>query len=150
MYIISKNWHRYWFNYIWQSAAAGLVTAIAIYIFYDLVGLFILAGVGSTFFTIFALPNNRTARSRNILGSYVISIIVGLFCFNYFFSYVSGGLSVGLSTFLMVLTDTEHPPAAGIALGLALAVNNGIVYRPENDRVTGRGIKSWPWLSTMV
>ena len=29
-------------------------------------------------------------------------------------------LSVGLSIFLMVLTRTEHPPAAGTALGLVI------------------------------
>ena len=29
-------------------------------------------------------------------------------------------LSVGLSALLMVLTDTEHPPAAGTALGLVV------------------------------
>ena len=39
-------------------------------------------------------------------------------------SHVAGDLlavlSVGLSIFLMVLTRTEHPPAAGTALGLVV------------------------------
>ena len=37
--------------------------------------------------------------------------------------YISGlgaALSVGMSIFLMVITDTEHPPAAGTALGLVI------------------------------
>jgi CBS-domain-containing membrane protein len=29
-------------------------------------------------------------------------------------------VSVGLAIFVMVLTNTEHPPAAGVALGLVL------------------------------
>ena len=33
---------------------------------------------------------------------------------------VFGAMSVGLAIFLMVITDTEHPPAAGLALGLIL------------------------------
>lgn len=31
-----------------------------------------------------------------------------------------GAISVGLSIFLMVITDTEHPPAAGLALAFVL------------------------------
>jgi CBS-domain-containing membrane protein len=33
---------------------------------------------------------------------------------------VFGALAVGLAIFVMVITDTEHPPAAGLALGLVL------------------------------
>ena len=29
-------------------------------------------------------------------------------------------LAVGLSIFIMVITDTEHPPASGTALGVAI------------------------------
>ena len=29
-------------------------------------------------------------------------------------------LAVGLSIFVMVVTDTEHPPASGTALGIAM------------------------------
>ena len=37
-----------------------------------------------------------------------------------YISDVGAALSVGLSIFLMVITDTEHPPAAGTALGLVI------------------------------
>ncbi len=33
---------------------------------------------------------------------------------------VTGGLAVGVAIFIMVMTNTEHAPAAGIALGLTL------------------------------
>jgi CBS-domain-containing membrane protein len=35
-------------------------------------------------------------------------------------SIVFGALSVGLTIFLMVVTDTEHAPATSVALGLML------------------------------
>ena len=121
IYIISKNLRERWVNYVWQSAAAGIITTLVLYIFFELVALIILAGVGSTIFTIFALPRNRTANTRNIIGSYLICIAVGLFCIYITKPSLSGGAAIGISTFLMVITDTEHPPAAGVALGLSMA-----------------------------
>ncbi len=121
IYLISKNLRERWVNYVWQSAAAGIITIIVLYIFFELIALIILAGVGSTIFTIFALPFNRTANTRNIIGSYLICIVVGLFCIYITNPSLSGGAAIGISTFLMVITDTEHPPAAGVALGLSMA-----------------------------
>ena len=37
-----------------------------------------------------------------------------------YISDLGAALSVGMSIFLMVITDTEHPPAAGTALGLVI------------------------------
>ncbi len=155
MYILSKNLKKYWQNYIWQSAAAGIITGISIYIFSDIVGLFILASVGSTFFTIFALPNNRTAATRNIIGSYIISIFVGYISYIYFPSFIRGGIAVGLATFLMVITDTEHPPAAGVALGLAAEKSMDIISKGAIFAIVGAILCSLiryllkPWLKDL-
>lgn len=119
-YILSKKLKERWFNYVWQSAFAGLLTFFILYVYLELIQLIILVGVGSTFFTIFALPENRTANARNIFGSYLICVFVGLLCIFPTSQSIGGGLAVGLSTFLMVITDTEHPPAAGVALGLSM------------------------------
>ena len=35
-----------------------------------------------------------------------------------FVSWLIGALAVGLSIFIMTVTNTEHPPAAGTALGI--------------------------------
>ncbi len=128
VYILSKKLKERWFNYFWQSAAAGLITFAALYVFLEVIQLIILAGVGSTFFTIFALPGNRTASNRNIIGSYIICVTVGLFCIYTVSQSLGGGLAVGLSALFMVITDTEHPPAAGVALGLSLAPNIESAY----------------------
>ena len=37
-----------------------------------------------------------------------------------FILWVTVALSVGLSIFLMTITNTEHPPAAGVALGFVV------------------------------
>jgi len=91
-----------------------------LYVFFELVFLIVLAGVGSTFFTVFALPNIRTSSDRNVIGSYIICVLVGVFCFYLSPVIVSGGVAIGIAAFLMVTTDTEHPLAAGVALGLSI------------------------------
>lgn len=120
-YLLSRHFTENWTNYVWQSLAAGLVSFVVIWIFSELIGLIILASIGSTFFTVFALPNNRTAQPRNVIGSYLICVLIGLACCFISSASISGGIAVGAAAFLMVITDTEHPPAAGIALGMALS-----------------------------
>jgi len=120
IYIISKSLKEKWFNYLWQSISAGAITFLMLYVFSEVIALIILAGVGSTFFTIFALPKLRTASNRNIIGSYLICITVGLFCTYIYLPSLSGGVAISVATLLMVITDTEHPPAAGVALGLSM------------------------------
>ncbi|MFW6237805.1 MAG: HPP family protein [Halanaerobiales bacterium] len=155
MYIISKNFKKHWQNYLWQSVAVGITTGVFLYIFANIIGLIILAGVGSTFFTIFALPNNRTANTRNIIGSYIITILVGISCFYIFSPMISGGMAVGLSTLLMVVTDTEHPPAAGIALGLAMAAGSNVIVRGSIMALISAFVASFlryilkPWLKDL-
>ncbi|MBM3939478.1 MAG: HPP family protein [SAR202 cluster bacterium] len=92
----------------------------------------LLAVIASTAFVLFALPENRTAHPRNALGGHAVGLLVGAS-----FALVSDGAlsldravnadilfvlsaaaSVGLSMLLMVATNTEHPPAAGTALGI--------------------------------
>jgi CBS-domain-containing membrane protein len=92
----------------------------------------LLAVIASTAFILFALPENRTANPRNVLGGHAAGLLVGL-AFALFLddaataSSLVGGdllfplsaaLSVGASMFVMAATNTEHPPAAGTALGL--------------------------------
>ena len=74
------------------------------------------------------------SRSRFLIGGYLVGIAAGLLCYylsslalltrisivHEYSLVVFGSLSVGLAIFAMVITDTEHPPAAGLALGLIL------------------------------
>ena len=119
-YIISRRLRTNWMNYIWQCAVAGFFTFLVFFVFSELIGIIVLASIGSTFFTVFALPGNRTAKPRNVIGSHVLCSLIGLACCPIHSLSLSAGVAVGAAAFLMVITDTEHPPAAGIALGLAM------------------------------
>ena len=121
LYLLSKNIKDKWSNYVLQSAVAGIATVFFLFIFYEIVSLIIIASVGSTFFTVFATPELKTAQTRNVICSYVICVFVGICCFNLSPVVFSGGLAVGAAAFFMVTTDTEHPPAAGVALGLSIS-----------------------------
>ena len=118
MRVLSKSFEEKWKNYIWQSIGAGL-SIIMLVAFKDLIGLVLVAAAGSTAFTVFGIPHNRTAKTRNIMGGYVICGLLGLACSFFSPIWFGGGVAVALSSFFMVLVDVEHPPAAGAALGLA-------------------------------
>ncbi len=119
MNILSKSFGEKWQNYVWQSAGAGLSIIILLIVFTDVIGLVLVAAAGSTAFTVFALPHNRTAKTRNIVGGHVLCVVVGLLSSYFAPVWLAGGLAVSFGSFLMVLFDAEHPPAAGSALGLA-------------------------------
>ncbi|MCD4671922.1 MAG: HPP family protein, partial [Anaerolineaceae bacterium] len=62
---------------------------------------------------------------RNVIGGQITGIIVGSLCAliphqQVLQSVAVYSLSVGLSMFIMVVMDTEHPPASGTALGIAM------------------------------
>ncbi len=90
-----------------------------------------IASFGATAFSIFALPHIRTSRPRSVMGGYTIGIILGVVLNlmagylytkqGFFVAYsIMGAVAVGLSLLMMTMTNTEHPPAAGLALGLVL------------------------------
>lgn len=92
------------------------------------------AALGSSSFIVFTMPGTRSSNPRFLVGGYLVAIFTGTVC-NFsaridvvqqlfpsaevaypFFSAVS----VGAAIFLMVITNTEHPPAGGVALGLVI------------------------------
>ncbi len=85
-----------------------------------------IASLGATVFILFTMPHIRSSRPRYVIGGYTIGISVGALC--YFISQLSTynienflvALAVGLCIFLMVITDSEHPPAAAVAMGIAI------------------------------
>jgi len=121
---IDREFRQHWKNYVLQSILATFAVFIVLY-FLSLQHAVIIASLGATAFIIFAMPDSITAQSRNVIGGQ----LVGLF-FGFLFSLIphSSLLSslivyscaVGASIFTMVVIDTEHPPAAGTALGVAI------------------------------
>lgn len=120
MEIIDEKVRKKWKNYLWQSAIAGLSIAVILVFFASIVGLVIVAAVGATSFTVFTIPNHKTARTRSVFGGQAIGAIVGLICSAFFLDPIRGGAGVALAALLMVTLNAEHPPAAGTALGLSI------------------------------
>lgn len=121
---MDREFRLYWKHYVIQSLLATGAIFIVIY-FLSMQHAVIIASLGATTFIVFAQPDNITAQTRNVIGGH----IVGLFC-GFLFSLIPHSsllystliysLAVGASIFIMVVTDTEHPPAAGTALGVAM------------------------------
>jgi CBS-domain-containing membrane protein len=93
----------------------------------------IIASLGASTFIVFALPRSAQSRARVVVGGYLIGATVGTACHGLgqiqvtdhlvagkYIAIALAATSVGLSIFLMTITNTEHPPAAGAALGLVI------------------------------
>ena len=115
----------FWKHYVFQSILATFVIYL-ILLFLTLQEAVIIASLGATTFIIFAMPKYITAQPRNVIGGHLIGLACGYLAsmipYEGFLSppiiYAS---AVGLSIFLMVITNTEHPPASGTALGVAIS-----------------------------
>lgn len=126
---IDKKFGHQPVRYVIQSAMAGIVT-MAFLSFLDLlVYTGLVAALGATTFLIFTMPHKVSARPRYVIGGYVMGGLAGVLTTLVFASdgflplgsvLAIGAIAVGLATLLMVTTNTEHPPAAGMALGLVL------------------------------
>jgi len=120
-----RKFQAHWKNYVFQSLFATVVM-IGVFIVLTLQNVVVVASLGSTAFVIFALPKSITAQARNVIGGNMVGLLSGSLCAlipqpHYFMSLLAYALAVGGSIFIMVVTDTEHPPASGLALGLAVS-----------------------------
>jgi len=130
---IDKKAEKNILPYITQSILALLSTIVILCSLDILKQSAIVAALGSSVFVVFAMPNHYTARPKSVIGVHLIGVICGLTCilllkpaldsfilykeFNFIFS---ASLAVALSMFLMCLTNTEHAPASGTALGIVV------------------------------
>jgi CBS-domain-containing membrane protein len=134
VHIFSQNIKGNLRPFLIQSLLAT-ATILVILLFLDvLTHTAIIACLGSSAFLIFTRPRAYAARPRPFIGGYLVSMVIGVF-----YSYathlpdalqlpvsaatvfvVFSAMAVGGAIFIMVITDTEHPPAAGLALGLVL------------------------------
>ena len=118
------EWRQFWRYYVLQSIFATLSVFIVLY-FLSLQNAVIIASIGATAFIVFAMPDNITAQARNVIGGQLVGLLYG-FLFSLIpqpaliYSIIVYSLAVGATIFTMVVTDTEHPPAAGTALGVAM------------------------------
>lgn len=127
---VRKNLWRY----VFQCALATL-TILAVLLFLDVLNeTAIIAALGASAFIVFTMPTTYSSDPRRLIGGYLVGISIGFFFYvlseyidmNSIFGtqtmslVVFGALAVGAAIFIMTVTNTEHAPAAGIALGLVI------------------------------
>lgn len=132
MQILDEKFRSHKSKYIIQSIMGGLAVAAALMLFDVVSHPVIIASFGASGFIAFTTPKQKMAQPRCLIGGYVIGIIVGglahyitvLHLQNYMVDkglhIFASGIAVAIAIFLMAITNTEHAPAAGIALGLVL------------------------------
>lgn len=119
-------------QYIGQCTLATLGVFIILHTLDARSNAALVGSLGASTFIVFVFPQAHNSSPRFLLGGYGVGILFGSLCAwltgvmaqSGAVPYISvihfAALAVGLSIFVMVLTDTEHPPAAGVALGLVL------------------------------
>jgi CBS-domain-containing membrane protein len=72
----------------------------------------LIAPFGASCVLLFGLHDSPLAKSKNLIGSHLISSLIGLVML-YFFgkSYLVISAAVGLTIFVMIFTGIIHPPA---------------------------------------
>jgi CBS-domain-containing membrane protein len=123
-----KEFRAHWKSYVLQSALASVVVFVLLW-WLRAENLLIVASLGSTAFIVFAMPRSLTAQPRNVIGGQLsglgcgalASALVSLLAAHSLVGQAGiYSLCIGLSIFVMVVSDTEHPPASGTALGIAI------------------------------
>ena len=122
---MGKEFREHWKHYVLQSLLATATIAVVL-VFLTLENAVIVASVGASTFIVFAMPKNITAKPRNLIGGHMAGMLVGSM-----FHFIPHALpmaavivyaaAVGVSIFLMVVLDMEHPPASGTTLGVVIS-----------------------------
>ncbi len=131
--LIDGRLRRYWKNYLVQCALAALALLAIMLVMDVVVRAVIVVAIASSAFIVFVMPHSRASTPRRVVGGHVVAVIVasafallnltpvgGFVDESHLISDFMAASAVGLSILMMVSTNTEHPPAAGTVLGLAI------------------------------
>lgn len=109
----------------WQAGlgiimAIGLVSGLANSIHYDL----LLAPFGATSIIAFAAPKSEFAAPRNIIGGYVLTVLVGVgIALTLGHNWWTYALGVAAAMLLKKTFNVMHPPSAAIPI-IIININN--------------------------
>ncbi len=134
MRLFDPRFRRFTGRYVLQSLMAAVVLFVILAILETGAHLIVIAAIGSSTFIVFTMPHIRQAYPRSLVGGHLVGLFSGAACYIPFFwlfpqqrlipdtlvVVLTGALAVGLAIFLMTITNTEHAPAAGTALGIVL------------------------------
>ncbi len=132
--LIDKKFKKNTLKYIAQCFLATL-TIFAVLIFLDVLNeTAIITALGASALIVFTMPTQYSSDPRRLIGGYIVGLAVGFLFYLISQSQIKnilsfsettnlvifGAIAVGFSIFIMAVTNTEHAPAAGIALGLVI------------------------------
>lgn len=121
-------------QYLLQVILAAMVMFIILILLDAITHAALVAALGASTFIAFAMPHREASKTRYLVGGYAVGIVSGgavavfrtlpwiaaVIASPPLSTALWGAIAVGCALFGMVVTDTEHPPAAGVALGLAI------------------------------
>ncbi len=123
--------HR-WRTYVGQSAVAALLLWVILLGEDVIANGAIVAAIASSVAIVFFVPHSVASSPVRIIGGHVSAVIAAYIVIGFallfpdsivdatWFNDLLGALAVGLVVLLMSVSNTEHAPAAGTALGLAM------------------------------
>ena len=138
MRLIDRNFQAHPLRYVLQPLLATVSIMIVLLLAGAVAHTVLIASLGASAFIVFTMPTTAAAQPRYLIGGYVVGVVVGaLFGLLYGHLFAAAGmeeaetraelwlvgfagLAVGVAIFAMVITNTEHPPATGVALGLVV------------------------------
>ena len=96
-------------------SAIGAFTCIFLIAYFnsiDKTNLWLIPPFGASLVLAMALPNSPLARPKNIILGHVIAASAGVITYQILGNNpLSIGIALGLAIYLMLITDTTHPPA---------------------------------------
>lgn len=120
-------------RYALQCGLAGLVVLTLLLVLDAVTQTVLIAALGASAFIAFAVPRSLHSGPRHMIGGYAIGMAAGCLMAAlesaisvqgagaaHAVMVVFGAMAISLAMFTMVVTRTEHPPAAALALGLVL------------------------------
>ncbi len=116
-----------WLLWSWAGSFLGItviVLNIGLFNFDRMDSLFLIGSFGASAVLLYAAPQAPLSQPRNLLGGHLISALVGITISQHFEIYIDfqPALAVSTAIFLMLLTNTLHPPGGATAL---IAVTGG-------------------------
>lgn len=116
-----------------QCGLAGIGVLMLLLVLNTVTQTVLIASLGASAFIVFAVPRSLHSDPRHLIGGYVVGMISGVAMGSLYSLFaldggvwdhatmiIFGALAISLAMFAMVVTRTEHPPAAALALGLVL------------------------------
>mgnify|MGYP001407504158 CR=1 FL=1 len=120
-------------NNIISSIGAFLcISALAYLNSFEEGNLWLIPPFGASMVLVMAAHESPLAQPKNVLFGHILSALAGVFVYSILdYSFLSVGLAVGLAIFLMMATNTVHPPAGANPIIAVLGAKGiGFVLMP--------------------